>query len=50
VDLEALESQELPEPLQAMPAAEQKALIAETGRRREELKRQIKDLADQRAA
>jgi hypothetical protein len=50
VDLEALESQELPEPLQAMPAAEQKALIAETGKRREELKRQIKDLADQRAA
>jgi hypothetical protein len=33
-----------------MPVQEQKALIAKTGERREDLKRQMKDLADQRAA
>jgi len=50
VELDAIAAEELPEPMQAMPAAEQKALIAQTGKRREHLKRQMKDLADQRAA
>jgi len=50
VDLDTIATEELPEPLQAMPAGEQKALIAGTGKRRENLERQLKDLADQRAA
>jgi uncharacterized protein YegL len=50
VDLDAIAPDELPEPLQAMPAAEQKALVAKTGERRAELRRQMEDLADQRAA
>jgi len=50
VDLDAIDPEELPEPLQAMPVSEQKALIAETGERREDLKRQMTELANERAA
>jgi len=50
VDLNAIEPEELPAPLQAMSAGEQKAVITATGERRADLKRQMKDLSDQRAA
>lgn len=50
VNLDAIAPKELPEPLRAMSADEQKALVSETAQRRETLKRQMKDLADQRAA
>jgi uncharacterized protein YegL len=50
VDLDAMAPEELPESLQAMPVSEQKALIAETGKRREDLKRQMTELANERAA
>ena len=50
VDLEAIAPEELPAPMQALPAAEQKAVIAKTAERREALKAKMKDLADQRAA
>jgi uncharacterized protein YegL len=50
VDLDAIAPEELPAPIKALPAAEQKAMIAETAERRETLKRQMKDLAGQRDA
>jgi uncharacterized protein YegL len=50
VDLDAIEPEELPAPLQSMSAGEQKALITATGEHRADLKRRMKDLADQRAA
>jgi Mg-chelatase subunit ChlD len=50
VDLDTIEPEELPAPLQSMSAGEQKALITATGEHRTDLKRRMKDLADQRAA
>jgi len=50
VDLDSIEPEELPAPLQAMSAGEQKALVIAAGEQRADLKRQMKDLADQRAA
>ena len=50
VDLHTIPREELPAPMQPLSTAEQKALIAETAERRETLKRQMNDLADQRAA
>jgi len=50
VDLSAIERDHLPAPLQALAPEEQKAAITETAKRREELQRQIKELADQRSA
>ena len=49
VALSRIDRDKLPEPLQAMAPAEQQALITETAARRNELKRQIGELADQRA-
>jgi len=49
VDMDAIAPEELPEPLRAMPADEREVLIVETAERRETLKRQMQDLADQRA-
>ncbi len=49
VDLEHLEPQALPAPLQAMSPQEQKALIGRTAERREILKKEITQLAEQRA-
>jgi Mg-chelatase subunit ChlD len=50
VDLSAIDRDHLPEPLQAMAPEEQEVLITATAKRRHELQRQIKDLADQRSA
>lgn len=49
VDLSAVEREKLPAPLQAMAPAERKALIEETASRRNELQREIRQLAKQRA-
>jgi Mg-chelatase subunit ChlD len=49
VDLSDIEHDKLPEPLQAMAPAEQEAMIAAKVQRRDELQRQIRDLAGQRA-
>jgi Mg-chelatase subunit ChlD len=49
VALSRIGRDKLPEPLQAMAPAEQQALITETAQQRDELKRQISELADQRA-
>ncbi len=49
MDLDALPSTQLPEPLQAMAPAERDDFIAETAQRREELQRQINELVEQRA-
>jgi Mg-chelatase subunit ChlD len=50
VELSRIDRDTLPAPMQALAPAEQQALIAETAQRRNELKRQIVELADQRAA
>ncbi len=49
VDLSDIEHDDLPEPIQAMTPAEQKALIKETAAKRKELQSRIGDLAEQRA-
>jgi len=49
VELDAIEPAALPAPMQAMAPEKQQALITETAQRRDELKRQIKELSDQRA-
>jgi Mg-chelatase subunit ChlD len=49
VELSRIDRDKLPEPMQAMAPAEQKALITETAQQRDELKRQISELAGQRA-
>jgi Mg-chelatase subunit ChlD len=48
VDIDAIPAAELPEPLQSLDKAEQKAVVNETLERREALKRQIETLAKQR--
>jgi Mg-chelatase subunit ChlD len=48
VDLKALAPAELPPPLQALPTAEQKALIAQTAERRAQLTNEMQALAKQR--
>lgn len=48
VDLSDIEHNALPEPIQAMTPAEQKALIKETAAKRKELQSRIGDLAEQR--
>lgn len=50
VDLSTVDSEELPEPMQAMSPEERKALIAETAQQRKELQLRIDELADKRAA
>jgi hypothetical protein len=50
VDLSSIDKDQLPEPMQAMAPAEQAAIISETAGRRNELKRQISELTEQRAA
>jgi len=49
VELSRIDRDKLPEPMQAMAPAAQQALITETAERRKELKRQISELAGQRA-
>jgi Mg-chelatase subunit ChlD len=49
VDLSDIERDALPEPMQAMSPAEQKALIKDTAAKREELQSRIGELAKQRA-
>jgi len=49
VELEAIDRDQLPEPLQTMAPEEQKAVIAETAQRRQALQKEIRDLARQRA-
>ncbi len=48
VDLSDIEHNALPEPIQAMSPAEQKALIKETAAKRKELQSRIGELAEQR--
>ena len=50
VDLSSIDKDQLPEPMQAMAPAEQAAIISETAERRDELKRQISELTEKRAA
>jgi hypothetical protein len=50
VDLSSIDREKLPEPMQAMAPEEQAAIISETAERRNELKRQIRDLAKERSA
>jgi len=50
VDLSSIDKDQLPEPMQAMAPAEQAAIISETAERRNELKRQISELTEKRAA
>lgn len=49
VDLSTVPKENLPAPLQAMAPAAQKALVEETAKKRDELKMQIDELAEQRA-
>jgi Mg-chelatase subunit ChlD len=49
VDLGAIAQPELPAPLQALPAAERKAEVEKLAKQRDELKRQIDDLAAKRS-
>jgi uncharacterized protein YegL len=49
VDLSSIDTDKLPEPMQAMAPAEQAAIISETAARRNELKRQLSELTEQRA-
>jgi uncharacterized protein YegL len=49
VDLDSVPRAELPAPMQAMPAAEQKALIKQTAQRRAKLTKEVQALAKQRA-
>lgn len=50
VDIDAIAPDQLPAPIQSLPAEERKALVAETAQRRTDLKREMKDLADRRNA
>jgi Mg-chelatase subunit ChlD/cell division protein FtsB len=50
VDLSSIDRDKLPKPLQAMVPEEQQAAITETAERRNELKRQISDLSEERSA
>jgi uncharacterized protein YegL len=50
VDLSSIDKDKLPEPMQAMAPAEQAAIISETAERRNELKHQISELTEKRAA
>jgi hypothetical protein len=50
VDLSSIDREQLPEPMQAMAPEEQAAVISETARRRDELKRQITELSGERSA
>jgi Mg-chelatase subunit ChlD len=50
VDLSRIDKDQLPAPLQTMAPEAQAAVITETAKRRNELKRQISDLTKQRAA
>jgi hypothetical protein len=50
VDLDAIDHEQLPEPLQAMAPAAQQAMISEAARQRGELQKQIQELAEQRSA
>ena len=50
VGLSTIEPQKLPEPMQTMAPEEQRALIKETAERREELRREIEGLAQQRTS
>ena len=49
VDLSDIDKERLPETMKAMAPAEQQALIEETGQRRDELQRQIRELSEKRA-
>lgn len=49
IDLSKVHRDHLPEPMQAMSPGEQQALITETADRRDELAREIKDLAERRS-
>jgi hypothetical protein len=49
VDLSRIERDKLPASLQALPAPARKALVEETAQKREELKREIDELARQRS-
>ena len=49
VDLGSIAPEELPAPMQAMPAAEQKALIEQTAKRRAALTTEVQELAQRRA-
>ena len=50
VDLSGIDREQLPEPMQAMAPEEQAAIISETARRRDELRRQITELSGERSA
>lgn len=50
VDLDTIDREALPTPMQALAPEAQKALVEETAARRTELKRQIETLAEQRSA
>jgi Mg-chelatase subunit ChlD/cell division protein FtsB len=50
VELSGIDRDRLPEPMQAMAPAEQEALISETAARRDALRRQVQELAEQRSA
>lgn len=50
VDMDSITPAELPAPMRSLPADEQKALIAKTAKRREDLKREMSELADRRSA
>ena len=50
VDLSSIDKEKLPEPMQALAAEEQAAIISETAERRNQLTRQIKELSEERSA
>jgi Mg-chelatase subunit ChlD len=50
VDISSIETEMLPAPMQAMAPAEQLAVIKEKAAKRDELKKQIDELAEQRAS
>jgi Mg-chelatase subunit ChlD len=50
VDLKTVAPEALPAPMQAMSPEERQALVTQTAAKRDELKRQIRDLADERAS
>ena len=50
VDLSSIDKDMLPEPMQTMAPEEQEAIITETAERRNELKRQISELTEERSA
>jgi len=49
VDLDAIEREALPEPLQTLPPAEAKAVVEEVAEKRQKLRDEIRDLAQQRS-